>query len=271
MLQRLHRTLGSFPSMGTATSGISRSTLRPMRFPAPVSLGTIKPKLACSVDSEMAPLAMSLEDACKTIDKLLKSDPDQKKDPSPQIQKLVDELRYSFGCPAGVLKAFGNARQLPKRVYTLDELRMNNISPEMLLSPKDYSLNCTRNVAQAAAAAGFVAFAYLDLDDDDTRTHDVFSLYRTTPQTTTANGLTEAAAAGLVAFAYLDLGDENAISLLFSLYMISLSPTPRNVSQAAAAAGFVAFAYLNHLDAQQVLATMFGITFLFVVDQSFEA
>ncbi len=49
---------------------------------------------------------------------------------------------------------------MPKRIYSLEELRLNQINPEGLLSPKDASLNAVRNVAQAAAVAGLVAAAY---------------------------------------------------------------------------------------------------------------
>lgn len=61
---------------------------------------------------------------------------------------------------SGSLQAFGNAHVLPKRIYTIDELRLNKIEPEKLLSPKDESLNGVRNIAQAAAFAGLGAVAY---------------------------------------------------------------------------------------------------------------
>jgi hypothetical protein len=55
--------------------------------------------------------------------------------------------------------SFGRARMLPKRDYTIDELRLNKIEPEKLLSPRDASLIAVRNGAQAAALAGLVAAA----------------------------------------------------------------------------------------------------------------
>lgn len=42
----------------------------------------------------------------------------------------------------------------------VQELRLNRLEPEKLLSPTDVSLNTVRNVAQGAAAAGLVALAY---------------------------------------------------------------------------------------------------------------
>jgi hypothetical protein len=49
---------------------------------------------------------------------------------------------------------------VPKRIYTIEELRLNRLQPEKLLSPSDVSLNTVRNIAQGAAAAGLVALAY---------------------------------------------------------------------------------------------------------------
>lgn len=49
---------------------------------------------------------------------------------------------------------------MPKRIYTIQELRLNKLEPEKLLSPEDVSLNTVRNIAQGAAAAGLVALAY---------------------------------------------------------------------------------------------------------------
>lgn len=59
-----------------------------------------------------------------------------------------------------LLQAFGRGRQVPKRIYTIEELRLNKLEPEKLLSPTDVSLNTVRNIAQGAAAAGLVALAY---------------------------------------------------------------------------------------------------------------
>jgi hypothetical protein len=35
----------------------------------------------------------------------------------------------------GILLAFGRGQQVPKRIYTIDELRLNKVEPEKLLSP----------------------------------------------------------------------------------------------------------------------------------------
>lgn len=40
--------------------------------------------------------------------------------------------------------------QVPKRLYTLEELRLNRIEASQLLSPKDYSLDDVRSKGQAS-------------------------------------------------------------------------------------------------------------------------
>ena len=48
------------------------------------------------------------------------------------------------------LKAFYPyvAMQIPKRLYTLEELRLNNLRPEEFLSPEDSTLNTVRTILQ---------------------------------------------------------------------------------------------------------------------------
>lgn len=40
------------------------------------------------------------------------------------------------------------ALQVPKRLYTLEELRLNDVRPEEFLSPEDRTLNTVRTVLQ---------------------------------------------------------------------------------------------------------------------------
>lgn len=60
----------------------------------------------------------------------------------------------------GVLKGFGGAQQVPKRMYTVEELRLNKIDASKLLSPTDTSLNEVRTTSQLAGALGLAALAY---------------------------------------------------------------------------------------------------------------
>lgn len=41
-----------------------------------------------------------------------------------------------------------SALQVPKRLYTLEELRLNDVRPEEFLSPEDSTLNTVRTVLQ---------------------------------------------------------------------------------------------------------------------------
>ena len=66
--------------------------------------------------------------------------------------KLVKQLQQD-----GQIQAFGRGRQLPKRIYGLDELRMNKVEPEMLLSPKDTTILGVRNIMQARWSPARVA------------------------------------------------------------------------------------------------------------------
>lgn len=66
---------------------------------------------------------------------------------------LVKELQ---GKPGG-LRCFGAARQVPQRLYTLDELRLNGIETKSLLSPVDATLGSIERNLQIAAVVGGVA------------------------------------------------------------------------------------------------------------------
>ena len=50
--------------------------------------------------------------------------------------------------------------QVPKRSYTLEELRLNKIQAEQLLSPTDETLSGVRTGLQAAGLAGLTALFY---------------------------------------------------------------------------------------------------------------
>ncbi|XP_020204566.1 uncharacterized protein LOC109789922 [Cajanus cajan] len=66
---------------------------------------------------------------------------------------LVKELQ---GKPGG-LRCFGAARQVPQRLYTLDELRLNGIETLSLLSPVDTTLGSIERNLQIAAIVGGLA------------------------------------------------------------------------------------------------------------------
>lgn len=66
---------------------------------------------------------------------------------------LVKDLQ---GKPHG-LRCFGAARQVPQRLYTLDELKLNGIETSSLLSPKDATLGAIERNLQIAALLGVVS------------------------------------------------------------------------------------------------------------------
>ncbi|KAL3573566.1 hypothetical protein D5086_024179 [Populus alba] len=66
---------------------------------------------------------------------------------------LVKDLQ---GKPGG-LKCFGAARQIPQRLYTLDELKLNGIETRSLLSPVDATLGAIERNLQLAGVAGGLA------------------------------------------------------------------------------------------------------------------
>ncbi|KAK3418493.1 hypothetical protein EUGRSUZ_H04431 [Eucalyptus grandis] len=72
-------------------------------------------------------------------------------------------VKDSQGKPGG-LRCFGSARQVPQRLYTLDELKLNGIETALLLSPIDATLGAIeRNLQLAALAGGLSAWNLLGL------------------------------------------------------------------------------------------------------------
>lgn len=71
-----------------------------------------------------------------------------------QAVALVEQLRERQQ-----LRGFGMVGLVPRRDYTLADLRLNKIQPESLLSPRDVTLEGVRNGAWLALAAGVLAWA----------------------------------------------------------------------------------------------------------------
>ena len=65
----------------------------------------------------------------------------------------------------GALRAYGKAQQVPKRTYSLEELRLNRIQPEQFLAPADNTLGGVRNVVQGAFVAGLAGAYFSHLAD----------------------------------------------------------------------------------------------------------
>ncbi|XP_065637921.1 uncharacterized protein LOC112027934 isoform X2 [Quercus suber] len=72
-------------------------------------------------------------------------------------------VKHSQGKPGG-LQCFGAARQVPQRLYTLDELKLNQIETSSLLSPVDATLgSIERNLQLAAVLGGLASWNVLRL------------------------------------------------------------------------------------------------------------
>jgi hypothetical protein len=72
----------------------------------------------------------------------------------PEAVALAEELKAG-----GALRGFGAAAQVPKRAYSIAELRLNGIETTEFLAPSDSTLDGVRTALQAAALVGLVAGA----------------------------------------------------------------------------------------------------------------
>ncbi|KAF8056002.1 hypothetical protein HT031_006523 [Scenedesmus sp. PABB004] len=146
--------------LGAAQCGAWRATSRPAR---PGARGRSTAPRAAPPGGAAAPAAVelelaegsSLQSVCKQLDAILAG--------AAEGGIAVEQQAVALAQAAmarGVFKAFGRGQQVPKRIYTIEELRLNRIEPAKLLSPTDESLNAVRNAAQGAAAAGLAALAF---------------------------------------------------------------------------------------------------------------
>eukprot|EP00803_Ostreobium_quekettii_P000684 evm.model.scf_314EXC.9 EVM.evm.TU.scf_314EXC.9 scf_314EXC:40392-45191(-) len=70
--------------------------------------------------------------------------------------KLMSSLQSK-----GLCRGFKGAQQVPKRDYSLAELRLNKIEAEKLLAPVDNTVNGVRNTVQGILLGGILALALL--------------------------------------------------------------------------------------------------------------
>ncbi|PQQ11183.1 uncharacterized protein Pyn_13954 [Prunus yedoensis var. nudiflora] len=125
--------------MGTVMHCYAGSSYRPqlqlsLRFP---SFGII-----CSSE-----VSVSRQQVLKQVDKELDKGDER------AALSLVKDVQ---GKPGG-LRCFGAARQLPRRLYSLDELKLNGIEASSLLSPVDTTLGSIERNLQLAAVLGGVS------------------------------------------------------------------------------------------------------------------
>ncbi|KAK3200403.1 hypothetical protein Dsin_023818 [Dipteronia sinensis] len=109
---------------------------------------------ACS-SSSSSEIQVSKRQVLQQIDKELINGNDR------EALALVKDLQ---GKPGG-LRCFGAARQVPQRLYTLDELKLNGIDTSSLLSPVDGTLgSIERNLQLAAVSGGVAAWNVFDFN-----------------------------------------------------------------------------------------------------------
>ncbi|XP_022154618.1 uncharacterized protein LOC111021839 [Momordica charantia] len=97
-------------------------------------------------------------------------------------------LKESRGKPGG-LRCFGAARQIPQRLYTLDELKLNGIETSSLLSPLDTTLgSIERNLQLAAALLGVSAWNVFDFSPQQIFYFSVGFLFLWTLDSVALNG-----------------------------------------------------------------------------------
>lgn len=94
-----------------------------------------------------SPVGISRQQTLEQVDKELAKGDER------AALSLVKDLQ---GKPGG-LRCFGAARQVPQRLYTLDELKLNGIETASLLSPVDATLGSIERNLQLAAALGGIA------------------------------------------------------------------------------------------------------------------
>ncbi|GER36013.1 stress regulated protein [Striga asiatica] len=98
---------------------------------------------------------------------------------------LVRDLQ---GKPGG-LRCFGAAPQIPQRLYTRDELRLNGIETSSLLSPVDATLgSIERGIQAAAVLGGIAAWNFLELSPQQIFFSSLGLLFLWTLDAVTFNG-----------------------------------------------------------------------------------
>ncbi|CAL4963588.1 unnamed protein product [Urochloa decumbens] len=109
---------------------------------------------ACAADTSASQSPARLRAVLEQVDEALSKGNDE---------AALSLVRGSQGEDGG-LRGFGAARQIPQRLYKLDELKLNGIDTSAFLSPVDLTLgSIERNLQIAAVLGGFSISAALEL------------------------------------------------------------------------------------------------------------
>ncbi|KAF5798169.1 putative peptidase M41 [Helianthus annuus] len=107
----------------------------------------------CRIHHKLKTLASSADSAVVSGELLEQVDKELSKGDDRAALSLVKD---SHSKPGG-LKAFGAARQVPQRLYSLDELKLNSIETSSILAPKDTTLGAIERNLLIAALLGFIS------------------------------------------------------------------------------------------------------------------
>ncbi|XP_071702254.1 uncharacterized protein [Rutidosis leptorrhynchoides] len=141
VLSTYHIQLSFNCKLWDTTTSISRYNNR-------INNNVIKTSLSSSSSSSEAVLGGDLRKGLlEQVDKELNNGDDR------AALSLVKELQSK---PGG-LKCFGSAQQVPQRLYSLNELKLNGIDTSSLLAPKDNTLGTIERNLLFAALLGFVS------------------------------------------------------------------------------------------------------------------
>ncbi|CAL8166511.1 unnamed protein product [Prunus armeniaca] len=115
--------------------------------------GSYKPQLQLSLRFSSFGVICSSEVSVSRQQVLKQVDKELDKGDERAALSLVKDVQ---GKPGG-LRCFGAARQVPQRLYSLDELKLNGIEASSLLSPVDTTLGSIERNLQLAAVLGGVS------------------------------------------------------------------------------------------------------------------
>ncbi|XP_050223572.1 uncharacterized protein LOC126673461 [Mercurialis annua] len=111
-------------------------------------ISPVRTRLCCGITVSLSSsVSFSRQQALEQLDKELAKGDER------AALGLVKNLQ---GKPDG-LKCFGGARQVPQRLYTLDELKLNGIETASLLSPEDATLGSIERNLQLFGVLGGIA------------------------------------------------------------------------------------------------------------------
>ncbi|PIA39418.1 hypothetical protein AQUCO_02600102v1 [Aquilegia coerulea] len=121
--------------------------------------GVVRIRIACSSEAGVVGTS-DLDSGVLRLKVLEQVDKELAKGKEREALSLVKDLQ---GKPGG-LRCFGAVRQVPQRLYTLDELKLNGIDASSILSPEDTTLgSIERSLQVASALGGVVAWSVFGL------------------------------------------------------------------------------------------------------------